>query len=81
MSDYQTLKFSIENSVGIIKFNRPDSANGLNMQMANELMQVAIQCEENADIRAVLLTANGKMFSAVGHITFCTYGCSCDNCS
>ncbi len=75
MSDYQTLEFSIENSVGIIKLNRPDSANGLNMQMANELMQVAIQCEENTDVRAVLLTANGKMFSAGGDLkSFASFG-------
>ena len=75
MSDYQTLEFSIENNVAIIKLNRPDSANGVNMEMAKELMQVAITCDDSKDIRAVLLTANGKMFSAGGDLkSFAAFG-------
>ena len=75
MSDYQTLEFRIENQVAIIKLNRPEAANGLNVEMAQELMQAAIFCEESDDVRAVLLTGNGKMFCAGGDLkTFAGYG-------
>ncbi|CAA0115326.1 1,2-epoxyphenylacetyl-CoA isomerase [BD1-7 clade bacterium] len=75
MSDFETLEFSIENQVAIIKLNRPEAANGINLQMAQELMQAAIDCDENPAIRAVLLTGNGKMFSAGGDLkSFAAFG-------
>ena len=75
MSDYQTLELSIEDQVAIIRLNRPESANGINLEMAEELMHVSIACEENDDIRAVLLTANGKMFCAGGDLkSFASFG-------
>ena len=75
MSDFQTLDFSIANNVAIIKLNRPEAANGIDLTMAQELMQAAIICDESADIRAVLLTANGKFFSAGGALkSFADFG-------
>jgi 2-(1,2-epoxy-1,2-dihydrophenyl)acetyl-CoA isomerase len=75
MSDYQTLEFSIDNYVAIIKLNRPAAANGISMLMAQELLQAATYCDENHAIRAVLLTGNGKMFSAGGDLKdFAAFG-------
>lgn len=75
MSDYQTIEFAVENNVAIIHLNRPNSANGVNMQMAQELMQAAIICDESDDIRAVLLTGKGDMFSAGGDLkSFASFG-------
>lgn len=68
MAQYQTLEFSVDGNVAIITLNRPASANGISMLMAQELLQVATRCDENDEIRAVLLTANGKMFSAGGDL-------------
>ena len=36
--------------------------------MANELLEVATICDSDLNVRAVLLTANGKMFSGGGDI-------------
>jgi len=72
---YQTLDFSVENNVSIIRFNRPDAANGIDLTMAQELMRVAIACEENSEVRSILLTGNGKMFSAGGDLkSFAEFG-------
>ena len=72
---YQTLEFRIEDHVAIITFNRPDAANGIDLTLAQELMAAAIVCEDNNDIRAVLLTGNGKMFSAGGDLkSFAEFG-------
>ena len=73
--NFDTLEFSIDTHVAIIRLNRPAAANGINMQMAHELMLLGIECQENPDIRAVLLTGNGKMFSAGGDLkSFAAYG-------
>ena len=65
---YETLKFEIKNQVAHLTLNRPDNANALTMQMGKELLDVAIRCDEDPAIRAVLLTGAGKMFAAGGDL-------------
>ena len=67
---YDTLLFEVVGNVARITLNRPDAANSVNMQMARDLMAAAIQCDEDPDIRAVLLTGAGEMFSAGGDLKF-----------
>ncbi len=75
MSGFTTLKFSINEHIATIVLNRPDAANGLNMEMGKELMQAAIACDENPDVRCVLITGEGKMFCAGGDLkSFAAYG-------
>ena len=65
---YETLDFDLDGNVAIVRMNRPDNANALNHQMGLELMKVSIECDENPDIRAVILTGAGKFFSAGGDL-------------
>lgn len=66
---YQTLLFEISDNVATITLNRPDYANSLDKTMSQELMDVAIRCDEDPAIRAVVLTGGtGKMFSAGGDL-------------
>lgn len=67
---YETMTFDVANSVATITLNRPDDANALNMQMSKDLFDVAVECDENPDIRAVILTGTGKMFCAGGDIAY-----------
>ena len=72
---YETLLFESAGHVARITLNRPDVANSLNEVMARELMLAAIRCDEDPEIRAVLLTGAGKMFSAGGDLkTFSGFG-------
>ncbi len=64
--DYELLLLSVEEGLATITLNRPESANAFNLQLSHELMQVAIQCDEDSDTRAVILTGAGRMFSAGG---------------
>jgi 2-(1,2-epoxy-1,2-dihydrophenyl)acetyl-CoA isomerase len=66
--NYETLLFEVRDHVAYLTLNRPDNANSLNMQMGRELMQVSIRCDEDPDIRAVLMTGAGKMFAAGGDL-------------
>lgn len=56
--------FEIRNSVGIITLNRPDKLNSFNREMALQFQQKLDECSMNKEIRAVLITGEGKGFSA-----------------
>lgn len=68
MANFSTLIYSESNNVATITLNRPDAANGFNLTMTDELLAAAKQVAENPNIRAVVLTATGKMFSAGGDL-------------
>lgn len=62
MSD--TIKFEINGSVGKITLNRPDKFNSFNREMALEMQTRLDECRANNDIRAILITGEGKAFCA-----------------
>ena len=62
------LTFDVRDQVALITLERPDDANALTLEMARELLEVAIACDSRRDIRAVVLTAEGKMFCAGGDL-------------
>ena len=65
---YETLSLDVEDGVATITLNRPEAANSLNQAMARELMDAAIECGGNRDIRAVVLTGSGPFFCAGGDL-------------
>lgn len=56
--------FSIENSVAKITLNRPEVLNSFNMPMAKELQAALDECRDNKTVRCILLTGQGRAFSA-----------------
>ena len=54
----------IENKVCYIKLNRPKVFNSFNKDMALLLQSLLEDCEKNPEVRAVLLTGEGKAFCA-----------------
>ncbi len=65
---YETLLLEVADKVATITLNRPDAANALDLKMAEELCDVATLCDEDPDVRAIVLTATGKMFCAGGDL-------------
>lgn len=65
---YETVIFDLDGSVATITMNRPDAANALSLAMAKELGELAIRCDEDPAIRAVVITGAGRFFSAGGDI-------------
>jgi 2-(1,2-epoxy-1,2-dihydrophenyl)acetyl-CoA isomerase len=55
---------SIENSVARITFNRPQVFNSMHQAMRAELLEALDICAEDAGVRAVLITGNGRAFCA-----------------
>src|SRR6516225_9002373 len=64
MPDYSGILFEMRDGVGTITLNRPDSANALDHQTSMELVDALIRCEENREVRAVILTGSGRFFCA-----------------
>jgi 2-(1,2-epoxy-1,2-dihydrophenyl)acetyl-CoA isomerase len=62
------VEFEVRGHVGYITLNRPDAANALNAEVARQLDQAALQCDENAEVRAVLMTGAGRMFCGGGDL-------------
>ena len=58
--NYETIIFEVKEQVAHITLNRPEAFNGLNIAVGKELMHAAIHCDENPEIRAVVLTAQVK---------------------
>jgi 2-(1,2-epoxy-1,2-dihydrophenyl)acetyl-CoA isomerase len=74
-TSYETLLFDVRDGVACITFNRPQVGNALSPQMAAELCEVAIHCDDDARVRAVVLTGAGRLFSAGGDLSaFATAG-------
>ncbi len=63
---YETIIFKVDEGVATITLNRPAAANGMNLALMRELADLAIRCDEDPRIRAVVLTGAGRFFSAGG---------------
>ena len=65
---YTAIQFEKKDNIARITLDRPDAANALNIDLARDLMHVSLECDEDADIRAVVMTGNGRMFCAGGDL-------------
>jgi enoyl-CoA hydratase/carnithine racemase len=63
---YQNLLRSTEGHLAIVTLNRPDRRNALSLDLMLELIECLDELGADAGIRAVILAAEGKAFSA-GH--------------
>ena len=60
----KSILVKIENSVAFITLNRPTVFNSFNREMALLLQNIFDECESNSEVRAIVLTGNGKAFCA-----------------
>ena len=65
---YETILLEISDGLAHLTLNRPEAANALNAQLAAELRDAAIRLTHDASVRAVLLTANGRVFCGGGDL-------------
>ena len=59
-----SILLKIENNVAYITLNRPEVFNSFNREMALKLQSILDDCEFNKEVRAIVLTGNGKAFCA-----------------
>lgn len=58
------LRVVIDGAVATVTLTRPDRLNGLSRRVLAELLQAVEHCVETPEIRALVLTGDGRMFSA-----------------
>ncbi|TNE67190.1 MAG: crotonase/enoyl-CoA hydratase family protein [Alphaproteobacteria bacterium] len=64
MPEYETLTLSIEGHIAHVSLNRPDKLNAMNHAMFHEIGAVFRHLDSDTDVRAIVLSANGKHFTA-----------------
>lgn len=69
MRDYQHLKVEINNGVAVLSLNRPQQLNSFSQPMRLELLQAIPELEQNDAVRVVVLTGEGRAFSAGADLT------------
>jgi enoyl-CoA hydratase len=63
-----TVDIRVEDHVAIMTVSRPEKLNALDLDMLKALSDAADEVEANAEVRAAILTGEGKGFSAGGDI-------------
>lgn len=61
---YETLSYDVEDSLLVLRLNRPDKMNAFTVQMAYELEAAYGRASEDDAVRAVVVTGAGKAFCA-----------------
>jgi len=64
-----TLLTSTQSGTAVLMLNRPERANSFNFEMVNELRNALADAEKNPQVRCVVITGGGKVFSAGQDIT------------
>jgi 2-(1,2-epoxy-1,2-dihydrophenyl)acetyl-CoA isomerase len=65
---YQRLLLERKDRLGRITLNRPEAYNALNLELARELFDAALELDESHQIRVIVLTGAGKAFCAGGDV-------------
>jgi 2-(1,2-epoxy-1,2-dihydrophenyl)acetyl-CoA isomerase len=64
----KTVTLEVADGVATVTLNRPEAGNALDMVMGRDLLEAALACEFNPDVRAVVLTGAGKNFGFGGDV-------------
>jgi 2-(1,2-epoxy-1,2-dihydrophenyl)acetyl-CoA isomerase len=59
MLEYSTILFEVKDHVAHLTLNRPEAANSLNATVSAEMMDAVIRCEEDEEIRALVISGAG----------------------
>ena len=61
---YETIIVEVEDHVALIKLNRPDALNALNLQLLGELSDALEAADKNDSVRCIVLAGSEKAFAA-----------------
>ena len=59
-----SIELKTENKIAFITLNRPEVFNSFNREMALSLQTVLDNCNDDSNVRAIVITGNGKAFCA-----------------
>ncbi|MEF3331007.1 enoyl-CoA hydratase/isomerase family protein [Oceanobacillus oncorhynchi] len=62
------VKYEKKDAIALIKMNRPEKRNALSIVMARGLVEALTDAEKDSDIKAAIISGEGKIFSAGGDL-------------
>ncbi len=62
MAEYKTLLFEVKDQIADIRFNRPQQANAMNLDLWYEIKRAFEQVERSPEIRVAILSGEGRHF-------------------
>ena len=65
---YETLTLARADGVATLTLNRPDAFNALNLALGRDLFHAVLEVDDDASVRAVVITGAGKAFCAGGDV-------------
>lgn len=68
--EFKTLRYVLEDSVGIITLNRPEKLNAASWELVEELSGLLYRLRFDDAVRAIVLTGAGRAFCAGGDVEF-----------
>ncbi len=68
--ELKTMRFEAEGPVGTLTLSRPDDMNAMSPEMIAELAEIAPWLADRAPIRALIVTGEGRAFSAGGDVNW-----------
>jgi enoyl-CoA hydratase/carnithine racemase len=66
LTEYETILTAVEEGVGTITINRPDSRNSLNTQVLGDIRQALAECRHDQGVGVVVFTGAGDRAFAAG---------------
>ena len=69
MTEFEFINYSLSNRVATIALNTPEKLNAFHQKMRLELIQAVAQVEADDTVRVVILTGEGRSFSAGADLT------------
>jgi enoyl-CoA hydratase/carnithine racemase len=61
---YQCVRYEVDDRVATIVLNRPDALNALSHELESELHEALDEAERDDDVKAIILTGEGRAFSS-----------------
>jgi len=65
---YDTILLDVKDKIATITLNRPEAGNALAANSYGEIRDAIVRCENDDEVRAIVIRSNGKHFSAGGDI-------------
>ncbi|MFI6998251.1 enoyl-CoA hydratase/isomerase family protein [Nocardia sp. NPDC050175] len=62
------VEYDVKDDIAYVRMNRPDRGNGFDQEVADTLLEVVTRIANDAGLRAVSISGNGKTFSVGGDI-------------
>jgi 2-(1,2-epoxy-1,2-dihydrophenyl)acetyl-CoA isomerase len=68
LMSFKSIETEIRGGTAIISLATPDNMNALDAQMSEELDSALLECQEDEEIKVIIITGKGKAFCAGGNV-------------